>query len=299
MNEDAPSKARMRSPAYPVISLEKAVEACRKIWDSQRKSDAHVDSVLKALGLGKHGLSMRIIAALAHFGLTTESGSKDDRRIKLSERAQDILHLGNDDPRRKEALKAAALSPAIHSALWERYGHILPDDSAMRPFLVRDKGFNDSSVADVIDNYRTSFEFAKLDINDDTSEDELSKKTEDIPEGPGAVARAKDIFTPVAPMKSGQMSELPILVGNSGIAKIPFPMSEDDFELLIGTLTLWKKKIVSSLSGGMRYPVGAVWKNQDFDKPVTIVAEMGERDGVRYFQSQDGTGIPENELTFA
>jgi hypothetical protein len=38
--------------------------------------------------------------------------------------------------------------------------------------------------------------------------------------------------------------ELPILVGGR-IAKIPFPMSEDDFELLIGTLNLWKKRLLS------------------------------------------------------
>jgi len=39
-------------------------------------------------------------------------------------------------------------------------------------------------------------------------------------------------------------NELPILVGNGMVARIPFPMSEDDFQLLIETLNLWKKKLV-------------------------------------------------------
>src|SRR4051812_46074630 len=39
------------------------------------------------------------------------------------------------------------------------------------------------------------------------------------------------------------------------------------------------------------------WKNRDTDMPMTIV--MGERDGVVYFQSAMGTGIPAHELDFA
>ena len=38
--------------------------------------------------------------------------------------------------------------------------------------------------------------------------------------------------------------EMPILVGPDMVAKIPFPMTEDSFDLLIGTLNLWKKKLV-------------------------------------------------------
>jgi hypothetical protein len=39
-------------------------------------------------------------------------------------------------------------------------------------------------------------------------------------------------------------------------------------------------------------------KNKDFDKPVTIIGEAGVKDGIKYFTLKDGTGIPENELTF-
>jgi hypothetical protein len=43
--------------------------------------------------------------------------------------------------------------------------------------------------------------------------------------------------------------ELPILVGASNrVARIPFPMTEDDFDLLIGTLNLWKKKLIAPKS---------------------------------------------------
>lgn len=40
------------------------------------------------------------------------------------------------------------------------------------------------------------------------------------------------------------LNELPVLVGDGRVAKIPFPMTEEDFELLIQTLGLWRKRLI-------------------------------------------------------
>jgi len=80
------------------------------------------------------------------------------------------------------------------------------------------------------------------------------------------------------------------------MAKIPFPISEEDFDLFLNTLALWKKKLVIK---PMSFPVTATWKNKDFDKPVNLVGFMGETGGVKYYRSEDGTGIPLTELIFA
>ncbi len=247
--ETTPAKTRTRSPAYPVIPLGQAVELARKMWDSQRKHEAHIDSTLKALGYARHGASLRIIAALGHYGLTEESGAGDQRKIRLSERAQDIVHLQESDPKRAAALREAALSPSIHAALWERYGAHLPDDSAIRPFLIREKGFNDASVEDVLNNYRGSFDLAnlgKIEEDDANEQHDAQDKPRDF------AARHREAMDKIedankrkaaSPMNPGAQ-ELPILVGPNLVARIPFPMSEDNFELLLGTLNLWKKQIV-------------------------------------------------------
>ncbi len=78
-----------------------------------------------------------------------------------------------------------------------------------------------------------------------------------------------------------------------GDAPIPVGMSDSDFDLLLDTLKLWKKKIVRS-----EYPKQAIWRNKDHDKPVTIIGYAGEKEGVKYYQSSTGTGIPESELEF-
>ena len=41
-----------------------------------------------------------------------------------------------------------------------------------------------------------------------------------------------------------QYSELAVPIGNGLAVKVPFPMSKDDFEMLIGSLHLWKKKLI-------------------------------------------------------
>lgn len=38
--------------------------------------------------------------------------------------------------------------------------------------------------------------------------------------------------------------ELPVPLDHDLVARVPYPMSEEDFELLIGTLQLWKKRLV-------------------------------------------------------
>ena len=38
--------------------------------------------------------------------------------------------------------------------------------------------------------------------------------------------------------------ELPVPLDNGLVASVPYPMTEEDFELLIGTLQLWKKRLV-------------------------------------------------------
>jgi hypothetical protein len=40
------------------------------------------------------------------------------------------------------------------------------------------------------------------------------------------------------------LSELPILVGDNRVARIPFPMTEEFYALLVKTIELWKPQLV-------------------------------------------------------
>ncbi|HSV63456.1 MAG TPA: hypothetical protein VLH83_08940 [Chthoniobacterales bacterium] len=81
-------------------------------------------------------------------------------------------------------------------------------------------------------------------------------------------------------------------------------MSDGDFDLLLETLQLWKKKIVRPAyqppnpAKEMMFPRKAIWKNKDHDMPVVITDLAGEKDGEKYYQSSTGTGIQASELVF-
>src|SRR5262249_39771179 len=153
-------RTKARSPAYPAYPLGKAIELARKLWNAQRKQEAHVDSALKTLGYAaRSGTALRTISGLRQYGLIEDSGTE---KIRLTDLAQDLIHLSETDSRRKKALKDAAILPPIYSALWDRYGGQLPDDSAIRPFLVRDKNYNETAVGDLLRDYRATFELAGL-----------------------------------------------------------------------------------------------------------------------------------------
>lgn len=249
-------KTRMRSPAYPFFGLGEAIIKARDLWDAQRNGGGHLDSVVHALGYnGRNGASLRAIAALNHFGLTEESGSKDNRRIRLSDLAKDIIHLPDEDEKKVSSLKKAALMPTIHQVLWERYQSTLPSDAIIKSFLIRDKSYTESATLDVIKNYRESFNIAKLgdlvELNpsDPTDVDEVKPPipetsaitTAILPQqSHSSIVQAETPLLRTAPISQ----ELPILVDHGLVARIPFPMSEEAFDLLIGTLNLWKKKLV-------------------------------------------------------
>jgi len=77
--------------------------------------------------------------------------------------AATVLLDPNANPdRRQAALEKAALRPAIHAQLWKLWGGKLPDDTAIRRYLVRQRKFNPSTVSAFIEVLKETVEFAGL-----------------------------------------------------------------------------------------------------------------------------------------
>ncbi|SRR6266446_2891843 len=284
------SKTRTRSPGYPTTNLEDALERARTIWDADQRNEVTLASMAHHWGYNpKSSSAAQLVAALRKFGLFdhgTKSGS-----WKLSEFA--IRILTNDDPSSPERialLKTAALGPEIYSDLWQKYAGNPPSDVTIKQHLIADLHFNKKVVDKLIKDFRETITFAKL-----ASDDKLPE-----PEQPEPLFRAdlnvtKSLLFPVEkPPPSKEMRfEL-----DSGPVTVRYPMSKDDFDLLIKSLNLWEKKLVKTPAPCPPLPANAMWKCKDSNRPVKIVALMGEKDGQRYFKSEDGTGIPESELVF-
>lgn len=246
-------KTRVRSPAYPVVDLEAAISQAKEVYKHEKRALAPVAVVVKHCGLDiKNSSGVRLIAAFKQFGLAVEKGSKEDRQLRLSEAALDILLAPSDDAtERIAAIKAAATAPKVHKIIWDHYGGELPSDASLRSFLIRSLEFNDAHVDRFIRQFRKTIEFANLaesDIidpengveNNYIGDSEMDTLASETSHAAGAVT--------ITAASTGGVRDFPVPLISGGIAvlRVPFPMSEDDFAQLESTLHAWKKALVKT-----------------------------------------------------
>ncbi len=129
------------------------------------------------------------LAAVRAFGLFENQTSTEDRLLKLSELALDIVtDYARHSPQWWEAMKRAALTPMQHAQLWEKYGDKLPDYEEIRRYLVREQKFRDNAVGEFIKEYRSTLNFAGLlqdrDVQDGSfAEDQAQSPSRKVSRG--------------------------------------------------------------------------------------------------------------------
>lgn len=148
---------KTRSPRYPSINLQEAIEKVRIIYDKEHIHKALREVVAKDLGYtGINGTSATVISSIKQYGLIEQIGEY----LKVTEDATTILELPHNDPERIEAIKRAALTPKLFSEIYEEFGDKLPSDESLRLLLVR-QGFNSKAANSVIRAYRETLSIVK------------------------------------------------------------------------------------------------------------------------------------------
>ena len=160
-----------RSPAYPFLGLESAIEKARQVYEKERTHHASVPVMAGHWGFkAKSSGGLQTAAALKQYGLLEESaGSGSERRVKLTELARQILLQPKASAGWLEAVKKAALNPPLYGELFSKWGASLPSDENFRTHLVLDRNFNEAAVDGVISNYKDTIGFAKLAESDNLS----------------------------------------------------------------------------------------------------------------------------------
>ena len=193
--ETAPKKPRRpkgRSPAYPAIDLEKAVQRAGQLYKRDRQFPISVSQVASIWGYASlNGPAALTVSALKKFGLIDDEGTKEDRTIAVSDLAVQILNHPSSDAR-AQAVKEAALNPPIHLEMWDEYGVNLPSDPNLVWRLTRDRGFTETGAREFIREYRGTLAFADL------GEEDASSKTAVADEGDADASREvlEDISEP-------------------------------------------------------------------------------------------------------
>lgn len=156
--------AGTRGVSYPFMSLPEAVEAARKIYVKERRAKVPVAVAISHLGYSDTSSGGRqTISALLQFGLLEDEGRKEDRQVKLTDRALDALLAAEDSAERKAALLECVQHPKIFADIFSKWSEELPSDQLISFYLLRDRNFNPKAIHSFVKDLRTSLAYAGVE----------------------------------------------------------------------------------------------------------------------------------------
>lgn len=219
---------KVRSPSFPFISLPDSLERARLFFDREHRHETDPEVAVRHWGYSPRSSGgNQTLAALRAFGLLEMGG---EGKIRLTERAVRILlDEREESPEREQLLRQAALSPALHARIWERYKGVLPSDATLRLYLVADEGFNERSVDEFIAELKETLEHAGIETR--PAERPAARTTREAPPPPQASAEVDPV-------------SFPLLDGNAVEFRIRRKISPEEAEDLRTMFELWLKKIV-------------------------------------------------------
>jgi hypothetical protein len=148
-----------RSPGYPVVSLEEALEKARFLWEKNGQSLVRPEVAAEQLGYAHYrGSGARNIAALKQYGLA----HSEEGYLKLTAEAIDLLVYTAQDDNYFNILQKCALYPKLFHELFNYYNGSLPSDNVLKAQLIKEYKFNPKKVDKFLSNFRDTLRFADL-----------------------------------------------------------------------------------------------------------------------------------------
>lgn len=228
-------QAAKKSTKFPYVSLEKAVSYVQTIKTKEKGNYVPLPIAMKHCGYGpKSSGGYRSVSALSQYGLLDARGKTNERSFRPSQSAMVILESPNPTES-ADALKAAALKPAIFRQIWDKYERKLPSADSLK-WELTGKGnpseglLSESAVVRFIEVFIDTLEYAGL-LDDGESDDQVQFEPQtDIVQGvnppPKATVSVTDTFD----------LPLPLGTGREGILQLPKSMSSAEWNKLMSVL---------------------------------------------------------------
>lgn len=244
-------KPRGRSPSYPAVDLSTAIQRTQKLWAEERQHPASLDTISRHWGYKSlNGPASATLAALKKFGLVQDEGSGAARRARVSDLAVEIM-ANPDEEARLKAIQRAALNPAIHRDLWEKYGATPPSDANLRWELTRDRAFTETGADEFIPEYRATVTFAQLTDGATVTTQAPQDRQVDDDEGDTTQLSPDGSATRRRPTRTRRMSDdattyaVPVATGSDVVIEGRFPLSEREWNQFMTVLTAMKPALVT------------------------------------------------------
>jgi hypothetical protein len=147
--KETASMERSRSPNYPSIPLDQAVDLISKLHSKSRTNIIDRESAAKDMGYsGLTGRSLKILGALGQYDLVKASGKGS---VRVTPVAVDILH-GITDEDRKAALRHAGTAPKLFKSIVDRFTDGIPSENVIRSYLIQ-QGYADAALGPAIKSF--------------------------------------------------------------------------------------------------------------------------------------------------
>ena len=161
--EDKGQKRRVgRSPAYPFISVQKALDKAKALYDQEGDYPAPLSSAVGSWGYSpKSSGGRQTLATMKYYGLIEVTGEGDARKVKVSDVARRILlDQREDDSEKRQLIRRVAITPSAHKALFEQYPNGLASDGTVEHFLIFDSGYNKEAARELLAEFKETARFA-------------------------------------------------------------------------------------------------------------------------------------------
>ncbi len=241
------TRRRDRSPSYPLIPLEVAIERLTAFEAHFKRSGARPEKVGEAWGIKAKAYADRTRAALRYFGLLDYQGTGRDRQVVISEEGRKYLRAQQDEIRR-EVVKAAALRPKEIAKFWNEWGGDRPANAACLDDLVFEHGFSEAGAREFLKVYDATISFAGLSYSDKTPAED-TENGEDESEGNGdgdnheEHTRAHRLHRTKRKERPGMKEDVFTLMEGDVVLQWPESLSVESFE----DLEAWTKLILRKI----------------------------------------------------
>lgn len=228
------AEIRVRSPRYPALALDAAIEGALKIYEREGLHPIAPDIAAQDMEFkdASNGAAKGALAALRSFGLLERA---DGNSLAVTKSVQDYKHV--PDESRKRAIVVGWLQqPKVFQEFLGRYSAKLPSEAALRYEAIQ-RGFTEAGAAAFVENFVKSVDFAGFygyrdeQTETQTSTDESSESISHGPTSPGGA--------PSRPQAEG-VDRIPIRLagGRRAWLEVPTPFYESDKQVIVNQVQL-------------------------------------------------------------
>lgn len=234
-----------RSPSYPQINLQSAIEFVRKVYRGAHRASISSDAVIDLMGYsGKSGRALSAVGALKQYGLLE---GRDDA-IRVTDLALSLIEPMSESEFAESALESAC-SPDLFSDFYREFELRLPSEGVLRSLAIRKYDFTDTGAQKLAKNYVSTMQYVKnlksavsVDDGAENSTDIASNEVEaDHQENISDIQTVRGI-DPLRKLDRANATELKFQLSKdvSAVVLMTGEINENNIDLLIRYLELTK-----------------------------------------------------------